>query len=299
MDTAVSRIVVGVDGSPSALAAVDWSAAAARRYGLPLELVHAYPVNYPVGMSDPGALPPPAQDWVPGFLEEARAEVARAWPDVDVSVLAVPATPASTLVSMSRTAALVVVGAHGRSTVSRIVLGSVSRHVTAHAHCPAVVVRGEQPDPALPVAVGIDDSPTAQAALAWAFHEASLRRASLTVFHAWEETTLTGYGIWAPPPGLEEDLRQAAHQLMAGAVRGWVEKYPDVAVHEIVERRHPLTAVVEHSRHAQLLVLGAHGRGAFRGMTIGSLPATVVHQSACPVVVVPPDTRESRTPDDG
>ncbi|MGZ6267498.1 MAG: universal stress protein, partial [Candidatus Limnocylindrales bacterium] len=38
---------------------------------------------------------------------------------------------------------LIVVGSHGRSGVSRFLIGSVSDYVVRHAHCPVMVVRGK------------------------------------------------------------------------------------------------------------------------------------------------------------
>jgi nucleotide-binding universal stress UspA family protein len=48
--------------------------------------------------------------------------------------------PGPTLVSESKGAALVVVGRRGRGGLTRLLLGSVSRHVADHAECPVVVV---------------------------------------------------------------------------------------------------------------------------------------------------------------
>jgi nucleotide-binding universal stress UspA family protein len=42
----------------------------------------------------------------------------------------------------SENADLIVVGSHGRSGVSRFLIGSVSDYVVRHAHCPVMVVRG-------------------------------------------------------------------------------------------------------------------------------------------------------------
>ncbi len=43
----------------------------------------------------------------------------------------------------SENADLIVVGSHGRSGVSRFLIGSVSDFVVRHAHCPVMVVRGK------------------------------------------------------------------------------------------------------------------------------------------------------------
>ena len=291
MNATRDTIVVGVDGSTHALAAVDWAAERAHRLGRALELVHGYTVQFPDGIMDPAMTGPPAPDWIPPFLTDACDRVRVTWPDVDVTAVAIPDGGSSSLVSLSRHASLVVVGAHGRSFVSRLLLGSVSRHVTAHAHCPAVVVRGVPKPGSWPVAVGIDDSPTAQSALAWAFAEAASRDVGLTVFHAWQEVPVTGYGLWATPPGLEDAIEADAEKLLTTSLAPWRDQYPQVEVRERIVRAPPATAVVDQSHHAQLVVLGAHGRGAFRGMTLGSVPASAVHQTDCPVVVVPPVDR--------
>jgi nucleotide-binding universal stress UspA family protein len=279
-------VVVGVDGSPGAAHAVDWAAAEAHVRGARLELLYAEVPTPPVVGMEPGPGVPLATEAVPRFLDESRQRVAAAWPDLELAMLPTVGGPASTLIERSADAELVVVGAHGRSMLSRLLLGSVSHHVATHAHCPAVVVRGTTRPASAPVAVGIDDSVTARLALEVAFGEAALRGVPLVVFHAWQDLPATGYGVWAPPPDLTEELRGEAERLIADALAGWPEKYPEVEVHTRVEHNHPVTAAVVESEQAQLVVLGAHGRGHFAGMDFGSVPSAAVRECRCPVMVV-------------
>lgn len=287
MSTSTPKIVVGVDGSPSGNAAVDWAAAEARSRGVALELVLAYQASW-VGIAPESyVVPAPTASPMPRVLEEAKARATAVWPDIEVSMLPLAEAPTHALVTLSEEASLVVVGAHGRSAVGRLLLGSVSQHVATHSHCPAVVVRGNLGRVDLPVAVGIDDSATSAAALEWAAAEASSRGVRLTVMNAWQPAPPTGYGAWAPPVDLDEEIRKAAEEFTAAEVEELRERHAGLEIRtEVVEAR-PASALVDLSQRCQLLVVGAHGRGAFPGLWFGSAATAAIHQSGCPVVVIP------------
>jgi nucleotide-binding universal stress UspA family protein len=55
----------------------------------------------------------------------------------------------------------------------------------------------------------------------------------------------------------------------------------------VLEDRHPADALVELSSEADLVVVGARGRGGFRGLLLGSVTHALVLHATCPVVVVP------------
>ena len=77
--------------------------------------------------------------------EHARDEL-RSWQsayaDVDSELVMVRGHPVAALIQASSLAVLLVVGSHGRNALTAAVLGSVSRALLAHAHCPVAVVRG-------------------------------------------------------------------------------------------------------------------------------------------------------------
>jgi nucleotide-binding universal stress UspA family protein len=61
------------------------------------------------------------------------------------------------------------------------------------------------------IAVGVDGSESAAAALRWAAAEARLRGARLRVVHAWNVPTIAHAGSgFVPPASFEDDLGQAA-----------------------------------------------------------------------------------------
>ena len=94
--------------------------------------------------------------------------------------------PAAQAVTESGSGALMLVlGSRGIGAFTALLLGSVSRYAASHASCPVVVVRDEAPSPHGLVGVGVADLDTCGDALTFAFEEASLRKASLLVVHAW------------------------------------------------------------------------------------------------------------------
>ena len=145
------RIVVGVDGSPSSLAALRWAAKEAQLRGARLVALHAWTPPTPVAVPGPGLAPIPEVD-LPGQVEalregaaaELEAAVDEAFsgaPPAEIERMLVDGDAAEALEAESSSADLVVVGSRGRGALAAALLGSVSEHVIGHAECPVVVVR--------------------------------------------------------------------------------------------------------------------------------------------------------------
>ena len=145
-------IVVGVDGSASAHDALRWAVDEAHLRSARLVAIHAWsfvplaPMNDLSGMigmpaGDIAGQLEGAQETVAAELDAAVAAVLAVSPSIEVEKRLVEGDAGEVLVSESADAELVVVGSHGRSGIRAALLGSVSRHVTAHAPCPVVVVR--------------------------------------------------------------------------------------------------------------------------------------------------------------
>lgn len=140
----MSRIVVGVDGSDRALAALRWGVAEAALRGWPVVAVHAY--STPVAGLERIATSSPVLDLAPSakaVLDEQlrRARHASDLPrDVPVDTVVAEGGAAAVLVETALPGDLLVVGARGHGGFAGLPLGSTSGHVVRHATCSVVVV---------------------------------------------------------------------------------------------------------------------------------------------------------------
>jgi len=140
----VHRVVVGFDGSEAATTALDWAADHAASTGAEVEVVAAWawPSGYGASLVIPADYDPAgdAAGMVARAVETARGR----HPDVEFVPVAVEGHAAPVLVEASAGADLLALGTRGHGEVSGILLGSVSGHCVAHAHCPVLVI-GERP----------------------------------------------------------------------------------------------------------------------------------------------------------
>ena len=298
MDLSVvhGSVVVGVDGSEPATLALAWGVRQAALEGRPVTVVHA--CGLPAATTDLANVAADEQGLLSVGRSVARGAVqaARATPrTVGVRSVVTMGSPAPVLVETSEYADLLVVGARGRGSVSRALLGSVSAAVARESECPVIVVRAPEPAPEPapdgmpPVVCGVDGTPASSAAVEFAFRMASVRRAPLTLLHAtWdlreEMTAVVDLRTYAEKVNLDE----AQERLVAETVAGLCEKYPDVQVTETYLRGEPVRRLVEASRTASLVVVGTRGRRLLKSNVLGSVSRGVVERAACPVAVVRP-----------
>jgi nucleotide-binding universal stress UspA family protein len=141
------RIVVGVDDSEQAVAALRWALAEGAMRQCTVEVVHVWaaPLSaLPFGATfvipvDEGEIDATARESVDALVDGQLAEMDTRPPDVLRTSL--PGSAAATLVEVAEGADLLVVGSHGRSRFHRLALGSVATACVNHAPCPVVVVR--------------------------------------------------------------------------------------------------------------------------------------------------------------
>jgi nucleotide-binding universal stress UspA family protein len=138
----MARIVVGIDGSEHAVAALRWAIGEARLRGATIDAIDAW--NYPY-VAVPGANVPlhPRADQavdVDVELEEAVAAVAADSDGITINPIVTEGVPAAVLCEAAEGADLLVIGSAGHTSLRERVLGSVGQDVLRHAPCPVVVV---------------------------------------------------------------------------------------------------------------------------------------------------------------
>ncbi|HEX6343261.1 universal stress protein [Umezawaea sp.] len=290
MTAVVAPIVVGVDGSESALDAVRWAAAECARHRVPLRLVHGYvlPVGgYPEIVLTSYGVRESMAALARGWLEAGVAAARSTAPDVDVETDSVLDGVVPTLIRESKRARMVVLGSRGLGAFTGMLLGSTAVALAAHGKCPVVVVRGAATEGG-PVVVGVDGTPASEAAIAFAFEAASTREAPLTAVLSWTDVRVDSAFTEARITIDWSQVEEEEERLLAQRLAGWQEKYPDVRVERLVLRDRPVHALLRLAETAQLLVVGSRGRGGFTGMLLGSTSQALVHHSHCPVAVVRP-----------
>lgn len=282
--------MVGFDGSDSSTRAARWAADEARTRGRGLELVHA--ILPPVTTGGLGVGLPPSLDLIEQLERQAKNQldaVAATFEGLDVSTHIAVGAPSAAMLEASETADMLVIGSRGRGGFTGLLLGSVGAQVAAHSACPVVVIRQAAPEGARTIVVGIDGSPAAEAALAFAFDEASHQGWTVVALHAWD---VPSYDLLIVPNGPVPvpltDVADDEIRLTAELLAGFRDDYPDVDVEERLVRGPAVKSLVAASADAAMVVIGTHGHGPAMGALLGSVSNGLLHKAKVPVVVVPP-----------
>lgn len=137
------------------------------------------------------------------------------------------------------------------------------------------------------VVVGVDGSAESLAALRWAATYVRANGAGITAVLSWHYPAPVGLApIGVAPAVVSEEVRANMQDALGKALTEVFGTPVPNNVHAKVAYGHPAAVLVEESEHADLLVVGHRGIGAFTGMLVGSVSIHCVNHAACPVVVV-------------
>ncbi|GAA2634489.1 universal stress protein [Streptomyces axinellae] len=300
---ASERVVVGVDGSPHSLRALDRAADEAGRRGVELEvLCGAVPPRrsvVPETDSDRERMRHAGHEVAEAAAERARARV----PGILVTASGVSEPAPDALVRASHTAALTVVGTRGHGGFRGLLLGSVSLRLAAHAAGPLLVVRGEEREtegtPGETI-VGLKWSGATEP-VGFAFEEAARDGSAVRVVHAWTHPVLPALGMKRPPKERERERESAqagksAETFVREAVAPFQERHPEVRTVPEQHRGPAAEHLIELSAQAGLIVLGVRREHRRLGLQVGPVVNAVLQHARCSVALVPVPPAPTKAP---
>lgn len=277
----MQRIVVGVDGSEGAAAAVRWASGLAARTDAELVVMTGF-------VPTESELPP---DRVEALLAEEEEQL-ETWAEAtcpgDVRMRTVvewgDPRPGILAVAEREDADLVVVGRVGRSAGPGVLhLGSVAEWLAHHSDLPVAVVGGVVGPPARVVLVGVDGSAGSRNAVSWIRH--ALTSAELRVVAV---TTRQPLMEWTPADSEANWRRGVETAIREDYAADLVETGVDVEASALYgSNAATLLLQAAKDNDVDLIVVGARGLGGFSGLRVGGVALSILHQADRPVVLVP------------
>lgn len=294
------NILCPIDLSEASSRALAYAIAFARWYAARLTVLHVVPTFDPMQVP-PGALGEPVRILYPLTRDEILSELRRAVDaagagTLDVALAADAGDTAATIVDRAVRMAtdLLVLGTHGRGGFDRLLLGSVTEKVVRKAPCPILTV----PPGALAATPGdvvfrrilcpMDFSPSALQAFGFAVDLARQANGSVTVLHviewlAEEEPRAHAYfNVSEYRQHLTAEAHARLQALLADEPRTWCETGEVV----VIGRAHREVLAAAEAGQADLIVMGAQGRGGVGLALFGSTTQHVVRAATCPVLTV-------------
>lgn len=257
-------VILHVDEATSHDAARAWAGAQAAAESRPLVLVATTPTAPGTALSHEHD-----QESAEAFVAASAASVVERHPNVDIHTLVTPTDAVPTLVELSSSSSILVIGAHPGGLAALVKSWGVDAWLTARTACPLVVVpkhhgglvrRG--------VLAGVDLREHSSEVLEFAFQQATLHGQPLTVMTC--STDRADH---------DEDRRR-----LSEVTAGFRERYPDVHLTRVAAHGRPAHLLVEAAVQMNLLVVGRHQRSP---SLLGHVRGGVVDRAVCPVAVVP------------
>ena len=281
-----TRILCPVDGSEISRGALAYAVALARWRKAKVHALRVVDARIPPMAAIPEGFAMP-QD----LRAIAAADIARLVQDLDAGGLAEPCVTEGEVVAgileqaMQLDVNLIVIGTHGRGGVERFLLGSVASKVLRKADRPVIAVppgAGADAVPFRSIVCATDLSEPGNRAVAEAASLAADANAALTIVHTIEWP----FGVESGPDpltslrqNLEAEAREQIAALLPGAENG---------AGIVVTTGRPQAEIISRAAasRADLLVLGASGRGAVGAGLLGSTADRVIRSAECPVLIV-------------
>ena len=284
------KILCPIDFSPGSQQAMRVAVRLANEADAELVLVHAWyvpPIAFASGDTFPADAIQQMHDDAEHGLEVAVRE-ATSLGAKRVSSKLLTGLPWSTIVDAlgDATFDLVVLGTHGRTGLSRILLGSVAEKVVRHAPCSVLAVRPDGAAKAFTnVLCPIDFSESSRYAAELAAELVRPGGAGITLLHVIDIPV--AYSGEPPMPDFLRDLdKRSAERLDEWAARLRARVAVPVTTRSRIGQPGAETlAVLDEAPEIDLVVMGSHGRTGLSRVLLGSVAEKIVRHAKCPVLV--------------
>jgi nucleotide-binding universal stress UspA family protein len=294
---ALTTIAVGCDLSTQSDIALDRAVALAEYHKARIVLVNAQANDAPIAEVDNTMLEQLGEVSAAVRVEEARqladrlAAIEARGVRTEIVSRVGPADEVLTAASIEYAAEMIVIGSHGHTGITRLLLGSVAAGTIRHATCDVLVCRGATTKALFqrPL-VATDFSPASSKALA---HAALVSAPGVTidVIHAWQlpagswGATLLGQARF--PWSTVRDAVLAGARSQADKL---LEEHGSLGNRINIELvQGPAASVITHAAEKNghdLIVVGAHGHRGVRRLLLGSVAESTIRHSPCSVLVV-------------
>jgi nucleotide-binding universal stress UspA family protein len=289
----IRRVLIATDFSETSEGAVKWAVEIAREHEAEVRLLHALRVP---SLSTPLVPIPPdldldLQQKATARLAEIEVKLRDSGRPVSSEVRQEEPARAIAAGAQEWPADLLVMGTHGSTGLEHLLLGSVAERVIAIAPCPVLAVHPGDYDrhrALRRILVPTDFSDEARRAAETALELVGARvKGELVLLHAYHmPVEYTAYGALPTSVRFLDDIAEASKAELAKWAtdltrRGW-------QVTATVEEGAPAGVIqrVAEERQVDLVAMGTHGRGGWKGVVLGSIAKRVVQHAPCPVLTV-------------
>lgn len=274
-------IAVAVDGSDPSFAALDWAQQAADRHAVALLAVIITPPALERSRNSIRTVDR-HQYGTTDAITVIRGGIDRVTHGAPVPIEVHEGNPVEVLLAISERVDLLVIGGHAQGGWRDSLTGSVADQLAVRTRVPLCIVRDRSERRHGLVLVGHETSGSG-AAVGYAATQAERLGASLHVLSTWQYPRDTRVTAIDPAVLLEEGAKAA----VAGVVADVQRSHPTVTVTTAVRFGQLAAELADLSPSADLVVIGAPGRGGLANLVVGSVAVAVVHRVATPVIVVP------------
>jgi nucleotide-binding universal stress UspA family protein len=280
----MERIVLGYDGSPAAISALNWTAARCTRGMTKVDVVLV--------------ASPSTKDRAPGIerLAEAEAALRDRIPGLEVELHRLDGAVTTSLAEAAEGADLVVIGIHTGHPIRAAANGWTPLRLSLRLQTPVCIVPAGWTEGDDPVTVGIADDGSSDAALDFGIAEAGTTEAGLRLVHAWLMPSPTfdyGTALTVDPEVVIDEHRR----ILDSAAQRVLRHRPTLSVTKELIRDSRSAALLRFTSRSSLLLIGTHRRGVLAGALLGSVAQEVLWKADCPVCVVPSVRAESVEPE--